>query len=76
MATTNTCMGVYQFDDEGKRIFSTIIKPLIETHTGLTYVDGLSNYDSSNIKMDLISNQLYKQKKSLFLFTPLQSPLR
>ncbi len=54
MGTTNTCMGVYQFDDERKRIFKDIVRPLIETHTGLTYVDGMSHYEPS-IKMDLIS---------------------
>ena len=55
MGTTNTCMGVYQFDAESKRIFQNIVKPLVETHTGLTYVDGMSHYEPSTIKMDLIS---------------------
>ena len=39
MPSSNSCMGIYQFDDEKKRIFSSIIKPLIGSHTGLTYVD-------------------------------------
>ncbi len=58
MSCTNTCMGVYEFTQENKRMFNLIIKPLIETHTGLTYIDALSHYEPLFIKMDLITRQI------------------
>lgn len=58
MSSSNSCMGIYQFDDEKKRIFYSIIKPLIASHTGLTYVDASSYYEPSNIKMTLISKMI------------------
>jgi hypothetical protein len=58
MTSSNNCMGIYQFDDEKKRIFNSIIKPLIGSHTGLTYVDASSYYEPSNIKMTMISKMI------------------
>jgi hypothetical protein len=55
MSNTNTCMAVYQFDNRSIKLFHEIVRPLIETHTGLTYVDAMSYYESINIKMDLIT---------------------
>lgn len=62
MTVTNTCMGIYQYTDEPKRIFTEIIYPLVETHTGLTCIDGLSHYESQSIKMDLI-NRLIEEAR-------------
>ena len=58
MAGANTCMGIFRFREEEKRIFNSIIKPLVESHTGLTYVDALSYYEPLTIKMDLISKMI------------------
>lgn len=58
MASLNCCMGIYQFDDEKKRTFNSVIKPLIGSHTGLTYVDASSYYEPTNIKMNLISKMV------------------
>jgi hypothetical protein len=62
MSSTNTCMGIYEFNDQNKKMFASIIKPLIETHTGLTYVDAMSRYESLSIKMDLISRMIEEAK--------------
>jgi hypothetical protein len=51
-------MGIFQFDDETRKLFETIVKPLVETHTGLTYVDGASYYEPLKIKMSLISKMI------------------
>ena len=63
MPGTNTCMGIYQFkDNPNKRIFNDIIYPLIETHTGLKCLDGLSHYEAVTIKMDLIGRLIEEAK--------------
>lgn len=58
MAVSNTVMAVFQFDDPTRRLFETIVRPLIETHTGLKYVDGASYYEPSTIKIALISKMI------------------
>lgn len=58
MPSGNTCMGIFQFDDEKMRIYHSIIKPLVESHTGLVYVDATSYYEPSAIKMSLISKMI------------------
>lgn len=55
-------MGVYRFTTKVQRIFDLIVKPIIETHTGLTYVDARSHYESLSIKMDLISRLIADAK--------------
>jgi hypothetical protein len=55
MPGTNTWMGVYCFEDPIKRIFKVIVKPIIETHSGLTYVDALTHYEPILTKVDFIS---------------------
>lgn len=58
MAVSNTVMAVFQFDDPTRKLFETIVRPLIETHTGLKYVDGASYYEPSTIKIALISKMI------------------
>ena len=58
MPTTNTCMGIYSFVDSNIKRFESIIKPLVEIHTGLKYVDARYYYESQSIKMDLISRMI------------------
>ncbi len=58
MPCSNTCMGIYPFNDEKEQIFDRIIKPLIGSHTGLTYIDARSHYEPSNIKMSLIHKMI------------------
>lgn len=58
MSNSNTFMCIFQFDDDTRRMFETIIKPLVETHTGLKYVDGASYYEPLTIKMNLISKMI------------------
>ena len=56
----NNCMGIYNFDPEGKysKLFNSVIYPLISTHTGLSCYDALSYYESKSIKMDLIARMI------------------
>lgn len=58
MVISNSCMGIYAFTEEIKSIFNSIVKPVVETHTGLIYIDALSYYESNNIKMDLINKMI------------------
>lgn len=58
MPGNNTCMGIYQFDEESQKIFKEIIKPHVETHVGLSFVDAAQYYESSSIKMDLIQRMI------------------
>jgi len=58
MPNKNTCMGIFQFDADRKRIFDEIVKPLVNTHTGLVYEDARDYYEPSFIKMDLISKMI------------------
>jgi hypothetical protein len=51
-------MGIYEFTDTNYEMFDFIVKPLIQTHTGLVYEDARSHYESKSIKMDLISRQI------------------
>lgn len=62
MGGTNTCMGVYQFTESNIKLFVSVIKPLIETHTGLIYKDAMSQYESRSIKIDLISSMIAEAK--------------
>jgi len=51
----NQCMGVYQFPSKSEaNRFHDLIRPIVETHTGLNYVDALSYYEAERPKMDLI----------------------
>lgn len=56
--STNTVMGVFPFDEDTSRRFRTIVSPLVQTHTGLTYVDATSYYLSGAPKMELISRMI------------------
>ncbi|MHB8070260.1 MAG: hypothetical protein ACYDIC_20400 [Desulfobaccales bacterium] len=58
MPVKNECMGIYPFNPKKKQLFNSIVKPLIESHTGLTYVDASYYYESSSVKMDLISRMI------------------
>jgi len=58
MAVSNTVMAVFQFDSQIRQLFETIVRPLIETHTGLKYVDGASYYEPSTVKISLISKMI------------------
>ncbi len=58
MATSNTAMAIFQFDAPTREMFETIVRPLIETHTGLKYVDGTSYYEPSTVKISLISKMI------------------
>lgn len=60
MSNTNSCMGIYPFNKEKTKIFDSIIKPLVESHTGLTYIDAGYYYEPSTIKMNLISEMIEK----------------
>lgn len=66
MANVNNCMGIFQFSgvegEENKRIYNTIIKPLVESHTGLTYVNATSYYEPLTIKMDLILRMIEESR--------------
>ena len=62
MPVTNTCMAVYRFKPRVKQIFELIVRPLIETHTGLKYVDALSHYEPFSIKMDMIARLISDAK--------------
>ena len=55
-------MGIFKFDDKTRRLFETIIRPLVETHTGLKYVDGASYYEPLTIKMSLISKMIEESR--------------
>ena len=58
MHITNTCMGLFEFKDDYFDLFNQIVKPLVESHTGLTYVSAQSYYESKTLKMDLISRMI------------------
>lgn len=58
MAGNNTCMGIYQFDDDTKKLFKEHINPHVETHVGLSFVNAEVYYESSSIKMDLIERMI------------------
>lgn len=58
MVGSNTCMGIYEFNDLNKKMFNSVIRPLVETHAGLIYRDALSQYESRSIKMDLIARMI------------------
>lgn len=58
MPSKNSCMGIFPFDENGKKIFDEIVKPLVNTHTGLVYEDARDYYEPSFIKMDLISKMI------------------
>lgn len=58
MPNKNSCMGIYPFDEKRKEIFDEIVKPLVESHTGLVYEDARDYYEPSFIKMDLISKMI------------------
>lgn len=51
-------MAIFQFDDKTRRLFELIVRPLVETHTGLKYVDGASYFEPLTIKMNLISKMI------------------
>ena len=58
MARSNTVMAVFQFDRQTRQLFETTVRPLVETHSGLKYVDGASYYEPHTIKMNLISQMI------------------
>jgi hypothetical protein len=58
MAASNSVMAVFQFDNQTRQLFETIVRPLIETHTGLKYVDGASYYEPFTVKITLISKMI------------------
>lgn len=58
MQVSSTCMGVFKFDKRNREIFERIIKPLVESHTGLKYIDAASYYEPTAIKMSLISRMI------------------
>jgi|GEM_PF-3178848 len=58
MTMSNTVMAIFQFDHPTRQLFETIVKPLIETHTGLKYVDAASYYEPFTVKMRLISKMI------------------
>lgn len=62
MTVSNTVMAIFQFDDPIRRLFETIVRPLIETHTGLKYVDGASYYEPFTVKMSLISKMIEESR--------------
>jgi len=62
MQTSNTIMGIFTFDADTRRLFESTVRPLVETHTGLTYVDGASYYEPRTIKMDLISKMIMEAR--------------
>lgn len=62
MSKVNTIMGIFQFDDKARQLFETIVRPLVETHTGLKYVDGASYYEPLTIKMSLISKMIEESR--------------
>jgi hypothetical protein len=73
MPGTNTWMGVYCFEDPIKRIFKVIVKPIIETHSGLTYVDALTHYEPILTKVDLIS-RLIADAKLVIVYISMKNP--
>ena len=58
MPSSNTCMGVYEFTASNIKMFNSVIRPIVETHAGLIYIDAMSEYESRTIKMDLISRMI------------------
>jgi len=51
MPYTNTCIGI--FENSYQNLFENVIKHVIETHTGLTYIDFLRFYEASELKMEI-----------------------
>jgi hypothetical protein len=62
MQSSNTIMGIFQFDRWTRQLFESIVRPLVETHTGLKYVDAASYYEPLTIKMDLISKMIMEAR--------------
>jgi hypothetical protein len=58
MYTSNSMMAIFKFDDATRQVFEGTVRPLVETHTGLKYIDGASYYAPHAIKMDLISRMI------------------
>ena len=63
MPYTNTCIGI--FENSYQNLFENVIKHVIETHTGLTYIDFLRFYEASELKMEIIARMI--QESSLVI---------
>ena len=59
---SNTCFGIYEFTDEKKGFFKKVIKPLVESHTGLVYQDAQDEYEPKEIKMYRIAEMIRKSR--------------
>src|SRR5208283_2282052 len=62
MESNNTCMGIYPFEEPYKYLYANIIKPLVQTHTGLTYIDAASFYEGERVKIDLIEQMIFNAR--------------
>jgi hypothetical protein len=58
MRTDNRCFGIFSFSETLKNRFDQIIKPIVETHTGLSYWDARKLYEPQNIKMATITRMI------------------
>jgi len=62
MPSSNTVMAVFTFDDETTDRFKKVVQPLVETHTGLKYVDARSFYEPLTVKMSFISELIEESR--------------
>src|ERR1700686_1294297 len=55
-----TCMGILSFDRTLPYVkrFDSVVRPLVETHTGLVYVDARKFYEPQRPKIDLIFDMI------------------
>jgi hypothetical protein len=62
MREKNTCFGVYAFSEEKRIFFRNFIKSIIESHTGLAFIDATDYFLSDDIKMSLIREMIYSSQ--------------
>lgn len=58
MPQTNTCFGVFPFSEPYSTRFDRIVRPIIETHTGLVYEDARHAYAPEILKIDWIRSKI------------------
>lgn len=54
MSSRNTCFGIFKFDQDHFDLFEKVVRPLIETHTGLKFECADDYYEPRLTKMDTI----------------------
>ncbi len=56
------CFGIYHFISNRTLIFKKSIKPIIESHTNLKYIDAKSKYESQKPKISTINSWIQKSE--------------